>query len=336
MTTEIVLGLSFILSFLLVIYGTPIVRRVAYRYDLLDMPDGRLKQQKEPIPYMGGVIIYFAFIAPVSLFPTFQFSQELLGILFASSILLIVGLFDDLKALTPGSKFLFQVVATYILIKSGIHISLAFLPAWLNALLTFLWIISIINAFNIIDILDGFASSVGAFSCLTIFVISLYNEKVVISILSISLAAALLGYLKFNWEPAKIYLGDSGSMVLGLIIGSLTIMGDYTEYNDIAFISGVIILAIPIFDMVYVMILRLLHRKSPFLGSPDHFALRMKKKFRLSAAQTVSIILVVQIILCGIVIVNFYTNETVTIVSTLAVVLFFVVFGVVMSGEKME
>lgn len=333
---EIILALSFVLSFLLVIYGTPIIQRVAYRYNLLDKPNGYLKLQKEPIPYMGGVIIYFAFIAPVSLFPTFRFSQELLGILFASSIILIVGLFDDLKAITPGIKFLFQVVATYTLIKSGIHINLLFLPSWLNLILTFVWIISIINAFNIIDIMDGFAASVGALSCLTIFVISLYNDNIVISILSLSLAAALLGYLKFNWEPAKIYLGDSGSMVLGLIIGSLIIMGDYSKYNDLAFISGVMILAIPIFDMIYVIILRLLHKKSPFFGSRDHFALRMQKKYQLSAAQTVSIILVMQIVLCGIVILNFYTNETVTIISTLIITVFFAVFGLYMFGVKME
>lgn len=336
MMIEIVLALSFVLSFSLVIYGTPIIRKVAYRYNLLDTPDGQLKKHKESVPYMGGVIIYFAVIAPISLFPTFQFTQELLGILFASSILLIVGLFDDLKALSPSIKFVFQVVATYILIKSGIHINLLFLPSWLNSLLTFLWILSIINAFNIIDILDGFASSIGAFACLTLFVISLYNEKVVISILSLSLAAALFGFLKFNWEPARIYLGDSGSMVLGIIIGSLTIMGDYSKYNDLAFISGAMVLAIPIFDMVYVMILRLLKKKSPFFGSPDHFALRLKKKYGLSAARTVSIIMVMQLILCGIVILNFYTNETVTIVSTLAVALSFAVFGVIMAGVKME
>ncbi|MCP5108855.1 MAG: undecaprenyl/decaprenyl-phosphate alpha-N-acetylglucosaminyl 1-phosphate transferase [bacterium] len=336
MIKEVLLVLSFILSFLLVIYGTPIIRKVAQRYNLMDAPDGRLKKQKAPVAYMGGVIIYFAVIAPISLFPIFQFNQELLGILFASSILLIVGLFDDLKAITPAAKFLFQVVATYILIKSGIHINLLFLPPWLNAGLTFLWILSIINAFNIIDILDGFASSIGALTCLTLFVISLYNEKMMISILSLSLAAALLGFLKFNWEPAKIYLGDSGSMVLGIIIGSLTIMGDYSKYNDTAFISGFIILAIPIFDMVYVIILRLLKGKSPFFGSPDHFALRLKKKYGLSAGQTVSIIMVVQLILCGIVIMNFYTNETVTIISTLAVVFFFAILGVIMSGVKME
>lgn len=333
---EIELVLSFVLSFLLVIYGTPIIRKVAFRYNLMDVPDNKLKKQKEPVPYMGGVIVYFAVIAPVSLFPVFQFSQELLGILFASSILLIVGLFDDFKAITPGIKFLFQVVATYILIKSGIRINLSFLAPWLNISLTFLWILSIINAFNIIDILDGFSSSIGAFSCLTLFVISLYNEKTMISILSLSLAAALLGFLKFNWEPARIYLGDAGSMVLGIIIGSLAIMGDYSKYNNLAFISGALILAIPIFDIIYVIILRLLHRKSPFFGSPDHFALRLKKKYNLSVSRTISIILVIQIFLCGIVILNFYTTEMVTIISTVAVVLFFIMFGGILARVKME
>ncbi len=336
MMYTIILVLSFVLSFLLVIYGTPIAKRVAHRYNLLDIPNGQLKTHKEPVAYMGGVIVYFGFIAPVSLFPTFQFSQELLGILFASSILLIVGLFDDLKALTPGIKFLFQVVATYILIKSGIHINLLFLPSWLNAVMTFFWILSIINAFNIIDIMDGFASSVGTLACLTIFVISLYNDNPVISILSISLAAALMGFLKFNWEPAKIYLGDSGSMVLGIIIGSLTIMGDYSFYNDLAFISGALILSIPIFDLVYVIILRLIHGKSPFFGSPDHFSLRLRKKYGLTAAHTVSIILYIQLAVSAVVIVNFYTTEMVTIISTSVIVLFFCLFGAFLARVKMR
>ena len=109
---EIILILSFFLSLLLTLYGTPVIQKVAHRYNLLDVPDGILKIHKKPIPYMGGVIIYFAFISPVGLL--FPFNRELLGILFASSILLIVGLFDDLKALTPGIKFFFQIVATYI------------------------------------------------------------------------------------------------------------------------------------------------------------------------------------------------------------------------------
>ncbi len=332
--SEIILILSFGLAFLLTLYGTPVAQKVAYRYDILDRPDGALKKQHRPIPYMGGVIIYFAFISPVGIL--FPFSRELLGILFAASTILIVGLFDDLKALTPGIKFLFQVVATYILLKSGIHIRLFFLPDWLNSILSFIWILAIINAFNIIDIMDGLAPSVALFASLTIFVISLYNDNFVISILSISLAASLAAFLKFNWEPAEIYLGDAGSMFLGLVIGALTIWGDYTRYNDIAFISGIFILAIPIFDLIYVMILRVMQKKSPFFGSPDHFALRLKKRFNFSPAQTVSVIVIIQLVLSAIVVINFYTSETVTIISTLAILLFFLLFGIYLAKVDMR
>ncbi len=330
---EIILTLAFFLALLLSLYGTPVTQQVAQRYGILDHPDGKLKRQQNPVPYMGGVIIYFSFISPVSLL--FQFNKELLGILFAGSILLVVGLFDDLKAITPGIKFLFQVVATYILLKSGIYINLFLLPYWLNAGLSFLWILTVINAFNIIDIIDGLASSVGLICSLTIFIISLYNSNFLISILSISLAAALLGFLKFNWEPARIYMGDAGSMFIGMVIGSLVIMGDYSKYNDLAFISGIFILAVPLFDLVYVMILRVLQGKSPFFGSPDHFTLRLKKGFNLSAAKTVTIVIFIQLFISLIVIVNFYTNPMVTIVSSVFLLLFFTILGIYLSRINM-
>ncbi|MCI0470448.1 MAG: undecaprenyl/decaprenyl-phosphate alpha-N-acetylglucosaminyl 1-phosphate transferase [Candidatus Aminicenantes bacterium] len=331
---EIILALSFFLAFLLTIYGTPVAQKVAFKYDILDRPDGRLKKQKDPVPYMGGMIIYFAFISPIGLL--FPFSKELLGILFAGSTILIVGLFDDLKALTPPIKFLFQVVATYILVKSGIRISLYFLPGWLNAMLSALWILAIINALNIIDIMDGLAPAVAMFSSLTLFIISLYNVNFIISILSLSLAASLMGFLKFNWEPARIYLGDAGSMFLGLVLGALTIWGDYSKFNDLGFISGLLVLTIPIFDMVYVMTLRILHGKSPFFGSPDHFALRLQKKYRLSAAKTVSLVIMIQLALSALVIINFYSARLVTILTTIAIVLFFSVFGIILARVKME
>ncbi len=331
---EILYLLSFILAFLLAVYGTPVAKKVAYRYNLLDIPDNKLKKQKNPVPYMGGVIVYFAFISPVGLL--FPLSRELLGILFASSILLIVGLFDDLKALTPGIKFFFQLVAVFILLKSGIYIDLTFLPGWVNYTISFIWMLSIINAFNIIDILDGMASSVAAISLITIFIISLYNTNYLISVISISLAASLLGFLKFNWEPAGIYLGDAGSMVVGLIIAALSVMGEYTKYNDAAFISGMLVLAVPVFDMVYVIILRLLKGRSPFFGSPDHFALRIKKKWNLSAAKTVSIIIAIQLVVSAIVVVNFYMTPMVTLVSTIIIFLFFTLLGISLSRVKME
>ncbi len=289
---ELILLFTFALSFLLTLYGTPIAQKVAAHYNLLDFPDGKLKKQQTPIPYMGGVIVYFAFISPLSLL--FDFNQELLGILFASSILLIVGLFDDFKALTPGVKFFFQIVATYILIKSGISIRVIFIPQWLNTILSFAWILTAINAFNIIDIMDGLAPSIGALASLTIFVISLYDHDFLISILSLSLAASLLCFLRFNWEPARIYLGDAGSMVLGLVIGSLAVMTHYTPFNRLAFLSALIVLGLPLFDLVYVTWLRLLKGRSPFRGSPDHFALRLKKRFNWSSRQTVIAVIAIQ------------------------------------------
>jgi len=331
---EIILLLTFMLSFLLTIYGTPLAQRVAFRYQLFDQPDGKLKKQSRPVPYMGGVIVYFAFISPLSLL--FDFSQQLLGILFASSILLLVGLFDDFKALTPGIKFLFQIMATYILLKSGIAIDLIFFPKWLDILLSFFWILTTINAFNIIDIMDGLAASVGALASLTIFSISLYNGDFLVAILSLSLAAALLAFLKFNWEPAQIYLGDAGSMILGLIIGSLTMMLSYTRFNKLAFFSSLFILAVPLFDLAYVSVLRIMKGKMPFWGSPDHFALRLQAKMNWTSRQTVGAVVLLQLLLSAAVIVNFFSTPQVTLFSGIALACFFLVLGVVLAGVKME
>lgn len=331
---EIILFLTFILSFLLTIYGTPLAQRVAFRYQLFDLPDGKLKKQSQPVPYMGGVIVYFAFISPISLM--FDFNQQLLGILFASSILLLVGLFDDFKALTPGIKFLFQIMATYILLKSGITIDLIFFPKWLDILLSFFWILTTINAFNIIDIMDGLAASIGAIASLTIFIISLYNGDFLVAILSLSLAAALLAFLKFNWEPARIYLGDAGSMILGLIIGSLTMMVSYTRFNKLAFVSSLFILGIPLFDLAYVSILRIMKGKMPFWGSPDHFALRLRKKKHWSVQRTVSAIVLLQLILSGMVIINFFATAKITLISSIVLIGFFLILGAILAGVKME
>jgi UDP-GlcNAc:undecaprenyl-phosphate GlcNAc-1-phosphate transferase len=331
---EIILVLTFVLSFLLTIYGTPLAQRVAFRYQLFDLPDGKLKKQSKPVPYMGGVIVYFAFISPISLM--FNFNQQLLGILFASSILLLVGLFDDFKALTPGIKFLFQVMATYILLKSGINIDLIFFPKWLDILLSFVWILTTINAFNIIDIMDGLAASIGALASLTIFSISLFNGDFLVAILSLSLAAALLAFLKFNWEPARIYLGDAGSMILGLIIGSLAMMVSYTRFNKLAFVSSLFILGIPLFDLVYVSILRIMKGKMPFWGSPDHFALRLRKKKNWSSRQTVSTIVLLQLFLSVTVIMNYFFTPKFTIFCSIVFACFFLILGVVLAGVKME
>jgi len=330
---EIILVLTFMLSFLLVFYGTPIARQVAIRYGILDHPDGQLKKHREPVPYLGGIIIYFAFIAPISLM--FEFNKPLLGIMFAASILLLVGLFDDLRALNPEIKFLFQLIATYILIKSGIHINLAFLPPWLNAVLSFLWLLTAINALNLIDIMDGLAASISIIASLTLLVIALQGGDYFIAIIACSLAASLFAFLRFNWQPARIFLGDSGSMFLGLVLGAMSIMVSYTKINNLAFFGAFLVMGVPLFDIVFVIVIRLAQSKSPFRGSPDHLALRLRKKMDLNDAKTVLLMSLFQLVLSLLALLIYFSTPSFTLIPLAFVALIVLIKALWLSSLKM-
>jgi UDP-GlcNAc:undecaprenyl-phosphate GlcNAc-1-phosphate transferase len=330
---EPVLILAFLLSLMLALYGTPLAIRVARRYHILDHPDDNLKNHPTPTPYLGGLIVYFAFIAPISLL--FEFNRELLGILLAGSILLLVGLFDDLKALNPKVKFFFQVIATYILLKSGISMKLVFLPPWLNIFLSFLWIVVVINAFNLIDIMDGLAGTVTLLSLVAVVLVSLVNRNFLIAILALSLGGAILGFLQFNWQPARIFLGDSGSMFIGLILGALVMMNDYSVNNDLGFISGFLILVVPLFELGYVSLVRLIRGRSIFRGSKDHLPLRLRRRFRLSSAGTVFLLGLIQLAVSAVVVTSYYSNPLFTLISSAAILFLLAALGIVVAGDRM-
>src|SRR6185503_13967517 len=152
--------LTFLLSFALALYGVPIARQAALKYGIVDAPDGRLKHQKEPVPYFGGLAIYLAFL--MSLAFTFEFRHDVLVI--------ILGLIDDFGVLTPWTKLAGQLLAVFVLIKSGIRIEIAALPEWVDLVLTVLWMIGLINAFNLLDIMDGLSAGVGAVSAGGLFI----------------------------------------------------------------------------------------------------------------------------------------------------------------------
>jgi UDP-GlcNAc:undecaprenyl-phosphate GlcNAc-1-phosphate transferase len=253
--------------------------------------------------------VYISFLLTLSI--TFGFNEKVLGITLAGSILVIVGLFDDMQAVTPGVKFLGQLVAILVLIKSGIRIELIALPEWLNVPLTLLWIAGIINAVNIIDIMDGLAAGVAFCASLILAIVSSLNGNSLIAVLTLALAGSLLGVLKWNFHPARIYLGDTGSMFIGLMLGSLTMIGSYSDYNDFGFVAPVLILGVPIFDMLFVMYLR--HRKgiSMFLGSKDHYALRCLKA-GLTVRQTVLFSYLATLILGGVALWIMYASPRTT------------------------
>jgi len=278
-------GVAFALALVISLYTTPLMRAGALRFGIVDRPDGRLKKHAQPVAYLGGLAIYLSFLLALTVTLRFD-STEVLGMLLAGAIVLILGLIDDLGVLTPGIKLAGQVVAVLTLMNASVYIKLGFLPPWLAVLLSFLWLLAIVNAFNLIDIMDGLAAGVAAVASFVLFLIAAVNGRPTYAILLAALCGALCGFLRFNFEPARIYMGDTGSMFVGLMLGALSMNNSYTRQNLVASLAPVIILGVPLFDMLFVMYVR--HRRGlpVFLGSPDHFALRLRK-WRLTTRQTV-------------------------------------------------
>jgi len=274
----VIYWMSLLLSLSLALYGTPLAMKAAIKFGIVDRPDGNLKVHREPVPYLGGLAIYLAFL--LSLAFVFEFSQELLGVLLGGTVIVLLGLIDDFGVLTPEVKFIGQFIAAFVLIKSGTMIYLAFIPLWLRIFLTLMWIVGVTNAFNIIDVMDGLSAGVGAVAAVTLSVVALMNGKVMVAIVAISLAGALIGFLRYNFEPARIYMGDTGSMFLGFTLAALSIgntVGSYTRTNFFGFIAPVLILGVPVFDMLLVMFFRFRRGQSMFHGSNDHYAIRLKR-----------------------------------------------------------
>lgn len=277
--------LAFGLAAAIGLYTTPLLRAAAIRFGIVDRPDGKLKKQAEPVPYLGGIAIYLSFL--LALTATLRFdSTEVLGLLLAGAIVVILGLIDDLGALTPGVKLAGQVVAVLTLMNAAIYIKLAFLPAWAAIALSFVWLLSITNAFNIIDVMDGLAAGVAAVAALVLFLVAASNGRTTQATLLAALCGALVGFLRYNVAPARIYMGDAGSMFIGLMLGALAMNNSYTRKNLVASLAPVIILGVPVFDMLFVMYVRFRRGIPVMRGSPDHFALRLRK-WRLSTRQTV-------------------------------------------------
>jgi UDP-GlcNAc:undecaprenyl-phosphate GlcNAc-1-phosphate transferase len=276
--------LSFCLSVALSLWFVPRVRGAAIRIGFVDRPDGRLKQQREPVAYLGGLAVYISFL--VSLALSFGFSQEVLGLLLASALVVVFGLIDDLGALTPWVKLAGQALACLVLIRSGIHIKLDLLPFWAAVPLTVLWLLATTNAFNLIDVMDGLSAGIAAIAALTILVLTATAGRIVPSIMCAALAGSLIGFLRYNSEPATIYLGDTGSQFIGLMLGALAMNNSVTERNLVAALAPIVILGVPLFDMLFVMHVRQLRGLPVMLGSPDHVALRLRK-WRLTTRQTV-------------------------------------------------
>jgi UDP-GlcNAc:undecaprenyl-phosphate GlcNAc-1-phosphate transferase len=197
---------------------------------------------------------------------------------------MVVGLIDDFGVLTPKQKLLGQALAALVLIKSGTFIKLTFLSLgglvpqeYVAIPLTVLWVVAVTNAFNIIDIMDGLAAGVAAVAAVSICAANYLAGRDAQAFLAAVLAGAAVGFLRHNFHPAKIFLGDAGSMFIGFMLAALSMNAGYTRVNLLAVISPVFILGIPLFDLLLVMFIRWRQGIPMTKGSPDHFALRLRR-----------------------------------------------------------
>ena len=266
--------LTFVLSLAIALYGVPVARQAALKYGIVDAPDGRLKHQKEPVPYFGGLAIYLAFL--MSLAFTFEFRHDVLGIILSGTIVVMLGLIDDFGVLTPWTKLCGQLLAVFVLIKSGVRIQIAALPEWVDLALTVLWMIGLINAFNLLDIMDGLSAGVGAVSATGLFIAAWIQGDQMIVFMLAALIGSLVGFLKYNWQPAKIYMGDTGALFIGLLLGAMAMIGRYPSEHPLSVLTPVFLLGIPIFDTLFVIWIRYQRGLPIFWGSPDHIAIRLR------------------------------------------------------------
>lgn len=276
-------GASFVLSAVL----TPAVRAAALRYGWMDAPTSSVKTHKVATPSLGGVAIYCACVLTLlglrywTRFPTGTLTA-LRGLLIGGTIVFLAGIVDDLQKKTGTglgfkAKFFVQIVAGLQLMAWGIRIHFI-KPNYLAYAVTLLWVVGITNALNIIDIMDGLSASQAVIASLAFLFISLPSKQLYVSFSAAALAGAALGFLPWNFSARrKIFMGDAGSMLLGFLLSGLALGTHYSSVNDIGVFAPLLILLVPMYDTFFVMYLRLRQGLSPFLGSKDHFALRLER-----------------------------------------------------------
>jgi UDP-GlcNAc:undecaprenyl-phosphate GlcNAc-1-phosphate transferase len=273
----------FIVSASVALLLTPLMRLIALRFNILDHPSTPVKTHTKATPYLGGIAIWIGFMTALVFvrlttnFPTGTL-HKLHGMLWGALSIIMLGLIDDFHPRGIGfkKKFFFQIISAVILIWFGITINFI-QPSYISLLFTILWVVGITNAFNIIDIMDGLSSSVAIIAAIAFLVIALPSEQIYVNVAAAALAGACIGFLPYNLSRRlKIFMGDTGSLFIGFILASLSIGTSYSTTNRIGIFAPLIILGIPIYDTILVSIYRIMRNKSPFLGSKDHFALRLE------------------------------------------------------------
>ncbi|HUT03963.1 MAG TPA: MraY family glycosyltransferase [bacterium] len=269
---------------------TPIVRALARRIGAMDFPSHR-KVHSKPIPSLGGIAIIAAFGISALLGlqlcpdPSNALARKLTGMFIGCLIVMGVGIYDDIKGLRPTLKLVGQIIASIVLILYGFGIekftsplsqtgSIA-VPAAVGVMLTVLWVVGLTNSVNLIDGLDGLAAGVVFIASLTLMSVTIYRGDYQIGLLSVAVAGAVLGFLKFNFFPASIFMGDTGSMCLGFIFAAMSLLGASKSTVAVALLVPITSMAVPLMDTGLAFLRRLFRGTHPFKADREHLHHRL-------------------------------------------------------------
>ena len=261
-----------LIAFGIVVLLTPAVGGMARLLGVVDQPDAR-RLNKRPIPRLGGLAIFLGILVPSLAF--LDLSGEMRGILLGAAVACVVGAVDDFRGLAPLPKLAGQVAAAAIPCAFGVwvdHFTFPFLgavdlPAWVGMPLTVVWIVAVMNMVNFLDGMDGLASGVCAIAGLTFAILALSLGKTDAAILSAVVAGACIGFLRHNFFPARIFMGDSGALVLGFTLATVSISGLLKTASTVVLFLPLLVLAVPIIDTSFVVARRLKYRRP--ISSPD-------------------------------------------------------------------
>ena len=278
------IAISFLLAFIVSFMVTPYSIKIAEKIGAIDIPKDDRRMRKKSIPKLGGIAVITGFAisliylisvmnieGSINLFDENLYFKKLIGVGLGVVIITITGVIDDTKTLKPLQKLFGQVLAAIVAVSFGIRISAEDIPFIQNTelanelsmVVTVIWIIGITNAINLIDGLDGLSSGIALISCISLLIIFALNYSPMIAILMItSLIGALVGFLPFNFSPAKTFIGDTGSNFLGYILSIVSILGVAKTYTAVVIALPMLVLGLPIFDVVWAIIRRVIKGKS--------------------------------------------------------------------------
>lgn len=298
--------------------STPVVRSLAFRIGAVDVPKDGRRMHDHPIPRMGGLAIFFGFLLSVLVF--LPLSLQLRSMLLGAVVIVILGIFDDIYALSAKLKFVVQIAAALIAVLGGNQITVLsninvfssepyWELGWLSYPISVLWIVAITNAVNLIDGLDGLACGVSTISSMTLLVIALNVSEPDVAVLTAALAGACIGFLPYNLNPAKIFMGDTGSTFLGFVLATVSIQGLFKFYTIFSFAVPFLMLALPIFDTCFAILRRVSKGQSPMAPDRGHIHHRLID-MGFSQKQAVAVLYVISAIL-GLSAVVLTTNGTI-------------------------